>query len=37
MVLQIIMSEFQKFLKNHKILKDKFQRNVNELNHFCKK
>ena len=28
---------FKKFLKNHKNLKDKFQRNVNELEYFCKK
>ena len=32
-----LCQNFKKFLKNHKILKDKFQRNVNELNHFCKK
>ncbi len=31
-----LCQNFKKFLKNHKILKDKFQRNVNELNHFVK-
>ena len=32
-----LCQNFKKFLKNHKTLKDKFQRNVNELDHFCKK
>ena len=31
-----LCQNFKKFLKNHKILKDKFQRSVNELNHFVK-
>ncbi len=31
-----LCKNFKKFLKNHKNLKDKFQRNVNELDYFCK-
>tara|TARA_B100000963_G_scaffold130563_1_gene113924 strand:- start:144 stop:740 length:597 start_codon:yes stop_codon:yes gene_type:complete len=32
-----LCKNFKKYLKNHKILKDKFQRNVNELEYFCNK
>ncbi len=32
-----LCKNFKRFLKNHKNLKDKFQRNVNELEYFCKK
>ncbi len=31
-----LCQNFKKFLKNHKSLKDRFQRNVNELQHCCK-
>ena len=30
-----LCQNFKKFLKNHKILKDSFQRRVNELKYFC--
>lgn len=32
-----LCKNFKKYLKNHKNLKDKFQRNVNELEYFTKK
>ena len=32
-----LCKNFKKYLKNHKSLKDKFQRNVNELEYFTKK
>ena len=32
-----LSKNFKKYLKNHKSLKDKFQRNVNELEYFTKK
>ncbi len=32
-----LCKNFKRSLKNHKNLKDKFQRNVNELEYFCKK
>ncbi len=32
-----LCKNFKKFLKNHKILKDRFQRNVNEIDYFMKK
>tara|TARA_B100000029_G_scaffold423431_1_gene430602 strand:- start:1833 stop:2468 length:636 start_codon:yes stop_codon:yes gene_type:complete len=32
-----LCKNFKKCLKNHKNLKDRFQRNVNELEYFCKK
>ena len=30
-----LCQNFKKYLKNHKILKDSFQRRVNELKYFC--
>ncbi len=32
-----LCKNFKKYLKNHKSLKDKFQRNVNEIDYFIKK
>ena len=32
-----LCKNFKKYLKNHKNLKDRFQRNVNELEYFTKK
>lgn len=32
-----LCKNFKKYLNNHKNLKDKFQRNINELNYLCRK
>ena len=36
-IIKNLCKNFKKYLKNHKNLKDKFQRNVNELEYLAKK